>query len=113
MDPDDLANDSIEAIIANITVNSSKLPNANVDDFFWAVTGDGSDYYSSPNFKIYVDQLNDNDSSYGVVPMDNEPAIYTSYEQREQHDKYPALQKLWEDYLAMYALTKGDPPIVD
>lgn len=53
------------------------------------------------------------DTSFDVKPMENEPAVYTSHEQREQHEKYPALQKIWEDYLAMFALTKGEPPIVD
>lgn len=53
------------------------------------------------------------DSTFGVTPTEKEPTVYTSYEQREQHEKYPALQKAWEDYLAMYALTKGEPPIVD
>lgn len=53
------------------------------------------------------------DTTYNICPTDLEPTVYTSYEQRAQHEKYPALQKAWEDYLTMYALTKGEPPIVD
>lgn len=81
---------------------------------------------SSPGPTVFVDNIvspaNDNfnfvfddliDTSFDVKPMENEPAVYTSHEQREQHEKYPALQKIWEDYLAMFALTKGEPPIVD
>ena len=53
------------------------------------------------------------DTTYNIQPSDNEPSVYTSHEQRQQHEKYPALEKAWNDYLAMYALTKGEPPIVD
>lgn len=53
------------------------------------------------------------DSTYDVKPTERNPEVYTSHEQREQHDKYPALQKAWEDYIAMYNLTKGEPPYVD
>jgi hypothetical protein len=47
------------------------------------------------------------------MPEKDSPSVYTSFEQREQHEKYPALKKAWEDYLNMYNLTQGDPPIVD
>lgn len=57
--------------------------------------------------------ISDSDSSFNIVPEDTSPEIYTSHEQRDQHEKYPALKKAWEDYLSMYNLTKGDPPIVD
>lgn len=65
------------------------------------------------NINIDLDDSVYTDISYGVAPEENNPAIYTSYEQREQHDKYPALKKAWEDYLAMFNLTKGEPPVVD
>lgn len=94
----------------------------------WAVTEDDSKNHSfsispgvtieendvswiSPSFKIICDEYSD--SSYGVHPEFDNPTIYTSHEQREQHDKYPALKKAWEDYLAMYNITKGNPPNVD
>lgn len=54
-----------------------------------------------------------NDHSFGVIPDINNPSIYTSHEQREQHNRYPALQKAWEDYVNMYNLTQGEPPIVE
>lgn len=57
--------------------------------------------------------ISDSDISFNIVPEDTSPEIYTSHEQRDQHEKYPALKKAWEDYLSMYNLTKGDPPIVD
>ena len=53
------------------------------------------------------------DQTFSIVPEDNNPSIYTSYEQREKHNKYPALQKAWEDYVNMYNLTQGEPPIVE
>jgi hypothetical protein len=53
------------------------------------------------------------DNTFSIMPESNHPAVYTSYEQREQHEKYPALKKAWDDYLNMYNLTQGEPPIVD
>lgn len=79
-------------------------------------TSDDVSWNISPSFVNINIDLNDSvytDISYGVSPEENNPEIYTSYEQREQHDKYPALKKAWEDYLNMFNLTKGDPPIVD
>lgn len=67
---------------------------------------------------VYVNEwdvshtFTDIDYTYGVSPEDNNPSIYTSHEQRLQHDKYPALKKAWEDYIAMYNIVKGEPPIV-
>lgn len=63
------------------------------------------------DFNIVLDDFSD--TTFSITPVENEPAVYTSHEQREQHDKYPALQKMWEDYLTMFALTKGEPPIVE
>lgn len=53
------------------------------------------------------------DKSYGVQPEEINSEIYTSHEQRKRHDKYPALQKAWEDYIHMYNITNGEPPNVD
>jgi hypothetical protein len=61
----------------------------------------------------YKIDFNISDASYDIVSTGTNAEIYTSYQQREQHDKYPALQKAWDDYIAMYNLTKGEPPIVD
>ena len=91
--------DDIEAIIANIANDPGS--------FTWSTAPDNDNYL---DFKIVADEYSD--YSFGISQDPLEKAIYTSYEQREQHDKYPALQKAWEDYLAMYALTKGEPPIV-
>jgi hypothetical protein len=55
----------------------------------------------------------DIDTTYDIQPEESSPEVYTSHEQRIQHDKYPALQKAWEDYLNMYNLTKGSPPNVE
>jgi hypothetical protein len=74
------------------------------------VTPDDTETYSI-NFDLSDSVYTD--ISYGVTPEENIPSVYTSYEQREQHEKYPALKKAWEDYLNMYNLTQGDPPIVD
>jgi hypothetical protein len=87
----------------------------------WTVVADQTEDevfydYDSSDFKITfanIDINYDNDSTYGVVPEENNPLLYTSYEQREQHDKYPALKKAWEDYVKMFNLTKGEPPVVD
>ena len=68
---------------------------------------------SFSNINIFQDESIYTDISYGVSPEENNPAIYTSYEQREQHDKYPALKKAWEDYLTMFNLSKGEPPFVE
>lgn len=92
--------DDIEAIIANIANDPGS--------FTWSVTPDND---NNIDFKIIMDEYSD--YSYNITPLPNEEAIYTSQQQREQHEKYPALQKAWEDYLAMFALTKGEPPIVD
>lgn len=81
------------------------LTSANVTASVVSVSANDND------FNIVFDDFSD--TSFDVKPMENEPAVYTSHEQREQHEKYPALQKIWEDYLAMFALTKGEPPIVD
>ena len=72
--------------------------------------------YDPKDFKITFADLNisyDNDSTYGVTPVEDNPEIYTSHKQRERHEKYPVLQKAWEEYLNMYNLTHGEPPNVD
>lgn len=99
------------------------LPNLDImlDEWSAPVVNVGDIRYdpSSATFTIAVsgdtgmDYLNINDYTYGVSPLSNEPTVYTSYEQREAHSKYPALEKSWQDYLAMYALSKGEPPIVE
>ena len=53
------------------------------------------------------------DISYNLKPEQGVPEVYTSQDQRDRHDKYPALQKAWEDYIALFALSKGEPPIVE
>lgn len=81
------------------TIDTSKWsisPGVSINDSSWSVVFD--DY---------------NDRSYGVLPIENNPAVYTSHVQREQHDKYPALKKAWEDYISMYNITQGEPPNVD
>lgn len=65
------------------------------------------------NIKIDLDESIYSDISYGISPVDTAPAVYTSYEQREKHEKYPALKKAWEDYLNMFTLTEGEPPNVN
>jgi hypothetical protein len=64
-------------------------------------------------FRWNLDTGSSYDNSFGIIPEAAHPTVYTSYEQRALHEKYPALQKAWEDYLNMYNLTQGDPPIVD
>jgi hypothetical protein len=53
------------------------------------------------------------DTTFGLYPDDINREIYTSHEQRCRHEEYPALKKAWDDYLNMYNLTHGEPPIVD
>ena len=53
------------------------------------------------------------DTTYDLKPETNEPAVYTSHEQRVRHEQYPAVQKAWEDYLTLFALSNGEPPFVE
>jgi hypothetical protein len=104
--------DDFETILANIaSATISISPGVTVGDddtdFTWTITGDDN------GFDLGNITLNNyDDVTYSIKQVENEPAIYTSDVQREQHEKYPALQKLWDDYLLMYALTKGEPPVV-
>jgi hypothetical protein len=106
MDPDDNMNFNITVSgDTNVTedynvVDISKYTiNISDDDTFqWAVDDIDTVKY---------------DNTYSIMPEKDSPSVYTSFEQREQHEKYPALKKAWEDYLNMYNLTQGDPPIVD
>lgn len=66
-----------------------------------------------PTWSVDNIVFNNSDSTYGLTPENTNPEVYTSYVQREQHDKYPALKKAWDDYIAMYNMTQGEPPIVD
>lgn len=81
------------------------------------LTEEGSGFKVSPGVTIddwdVSHVFTDIDYTYGVSPEATNPEVYTSHEQRAQHEKYPALKKAWEDYLHMYNLTKGDAPIVD
>lgn len=78
------------------------------DNVTWI--NDASDVFTI-NFDVSASTYSD--ISYGISPEASNPEIYTSHEQRERHEKYPALQKAWEEYLNMYNLTHGEPPIVD
>lgn len=42
--------------------------------------------------------------------MENEPTIYTTPDQLQAHEMFPALEQAWQDYLAIYRLTKGQIP---
>lgn len=68
---------------------------------------------SDDTFDFVLDIKSQYDNTFSIIPEKDNPSIYTSFEQREQHDRYPALKKAWEDYLNMYNLTQGDPPIVE
>lgn len=99
MDPDDFTKYQV------VCDNTDYSVDLDISKYTITVTGDDTFNW------LNVDEKYDN--SYSIVPESNNPTIYTSFEQREQHDKYPALKKAWEDYLNMYNLTQGDPPIVD
>ena len=118
MDPEDnLDNSSVEWVVTCDETPTGYDSNSTYDytehKITWNISNANVSYVAANDndFNIVFDDLID--TSFGVKPVDNEPAVYTSYEQREQHEKYPALQKIWEDYLAMFALTKGEPPNVD
>lgn len=100
MEPDDFNTD--ETLIEE-TVTSDNLSWINISPTESSIV----------NISFELDDSVYTDISYGVAPEENNPEIYTSHEQREQHDKYPALKKAWDDYLAMYNLSRGEPPYVD
>jgi hypothetical protein len=103
MDPDDNMNNGIIAY----PIDTSDYTISDVDLGKYTITVTGDDTFS------WVDDGSKYDSTFSIMPEKDSPSVYTSFEQREQHDKYPALKKAWEDYLNMYNLTQGDPPIVD
>ena len=103
MDPDDNMNNGIIAY----PIDTSDYTISDVDLVKYTITVTGDDTFS------WGDDGSKYDSTFSIMPEKDSPSVYTSFEQREQHDKYPALKKAWEDYLNMYNLTQGDPPIVD
>ena len=106
MEPDD--KDFINITVANIADDYSTAEPFDISKYITNIDVSGDD-----TFDFILDTHTRYDNSYGVVPVPENPTVYTSYEQRELHEKYPALQKAWEDYLNMYNLTQGEPPIVD
>lgn len=63
------------------------------------------------SWSVIFDELHDYNSD--LTKVGGAPEIYITAEQQERHDKYPALQKAWEDYIALFALSKGEPPVVE
>lgn len=104
MDPEDNMNYQITCDIAN-SFDECTVSDIDLSKYRISVTGD--DTFS------WIDDGSKYDSTFSILPEKNNPSVYTSFEQREKHNKYPALQKAWEDYVNMYNLTEGEPPIVE
>lgn len=108
MDPDDNMNYQITFDVSNSPDVTEYTTVSDIDLSNYTVTITGDDVFDwLPNDSVKYD------NTFSIIPEKDNPSIYTSFEQREQHDKYPALKKAWEDYLNMYNLTQGDPPIVE
>lgn len=56
------------------------------------------------NYTVYYDP------DYNPQAIENEPAIHTTQAQLQAHEMFPALEQAWQDYLAIYRLTKGQIP---
>jgi hypothetical protein len=106
MDPDDNMNYQITFDVVEYDEAEYTVSNVDIGNYSINVTSDDS-------FDFILNTKSQYDNTFSVVPEKDNPSIYTSFEQREQHDRYPALKKAWEDYLNMYNLTQGDPPIVE
>lgn len=109
MDPDDFTKYQITCdtvINEDITVAHEEY-SVDIDLSKYTISISGDDTFS------WIDDSVKYDNTFSIIPEKDNPSVYTSFEQREQHDKYPALKKAWEDYLNMYNLTQGEPPIVE
>lgn len=108
MDPDDNMNYQITFDVSDSLDVTEYTTVSDIDLSNYTVTITGDDAFDwLPNDSVKYD------NTFSIIPEKDNPSIYTSFEQREQHDRYPALKKAWEDYLNMYNLTQGDPPIVE
>lgn len=108
MDPDDNMNFQITCDTAvNDDLNITEEYSVDVDLSKYTISITGDDTFT------WLDDSVKYDNTFSIMPEKENPSVYTSFEQREQHEKYPALKKAWEDYLNMYNLTHGDPPIVE
>jgi len=102
MDPDDVIK---YQVVCDTTTAEDYSVDFDPDKYTITITGDDTFNWLNDSVKY--------DNTFSIIPEKDNPSVYTSFEQREQHDKYPALKKAWEDYLNMYNLTQGDPPIVE
>lgn len=108
MNPDDNMNFQITCDVdVNGSLDVSEYSISNIDLSKYTISVSGDDTFN------WLDDSVKYDNTFSVIPEKDNPSVYTSFEQREQHDKYPALKKAWEDYLNMYNLTQGEPPVVD
>jgi hypothetical protein len=106
MDPEDNMNVSI-TLSGDISVTEEyNVSDIDLSKYIINITSDDT-------YEWAVDTGTSYDNSFGIIPEVAQPTVYTSYEQRALHEKYPALKKAWEDYLNMYNLTQGEPPIVE